>query len=1396
MIGNILKRRGKLIRGGNDEVTKNQRFLKSENHVRFPDELENREVSLFESLDLDDAHNLHDSKELLLHEARIDPVENFEFSDSEYAFEEIRKDENENVFEDPFKGGSKGHFQKMIDHAFQRNLPSSFKSVKTSRPSNENLQDTNPIEIFQNNVKVFKGKLRKTKKPFQRPDVKDGINRMDVKNGIIVTSQRIIDVKNENDVEIINLANKEVENIFDNQKLTESLPNAANNDVGPESVRNEEASNNIHSDIQGNIEEVFETTTFESTTINDIPRDSSKTLIAQTLRPTVENKEVNNGNGNFEVGIEPEIFDDEKIFVKSTSSVENSKKQILWKSEDISATEIQIKPKAKQQSTTRNPPARRLPKHFKKENDDTAPPITVDLPNIDNIANFATVIERNDTEGVVQRTVIIKNSPAAFQAFGIKNVPKNVLSTIQENNDFEKMINRNPKDFFEESQENFDIFKDYEEPTTIRNVVEEPLPLNNKEDFMSIKTQNNMLSSTINEDEEHLSVITTKESSLENKSQQNLRSEFINEPNQLLQDKSFQNFKVIERNDTEGNRKRIVIIKNTPQALKTFGIKNIPKSLITNKKVNEATSKEKLPSSSNIPEQPKTSFHLIDIPSTPVFDLGQELDEVFSQDDHEDESKEVLTNDIFIQNPESSIPTDFDKNPKDLQSIHPLKKLKMHLELESSKSANLDLQTNAEVIALGNGKEESETLKTLFYEDFSHELTEDKNNIVLTSSSEDLITDADFDFSFTPPQIETINIGPVVPNNIYVDNFKLSFNNNENRNPKEFRDEVTKEQKLFEDSLGSGQESNFQSSNQGSNGLVIFPGTTSDNFESPTIDLGLISDIKTIVSNDEDDSSLFIPSTLDHQENNLIKVSPFFQTSATKSENNENHPSILSSLDPSDSLAQFAQEVNLITSDDATFQEQDFNQAQHSVHNFNPNLQEVNQENNFKNVVFPTSNIKSNLNIIDLTSNSGSRQPNTIRSFIAQNSSKDGLIASNINSILFNEISINSPEDSNSGFTSSIINNNNDIILNSNNNFINQNGFTVTEIDSNSENLGINSGFLQIDKNAQNFESNNNIVNIVKPNIDTIFVNSNINSGFPNPDIKSNFENSNINTNFANPISNSNYETSDINTISVNSGINSNLENSNINVINTNSNINSVTSNINNNFLQSDMKSNSAINNINDINIISHLISHNQAVIEDQGIQGENFQSLVPQNQEIQSLFQNLLPQEQGISQNFKSPSPQKLEVSNNIPNHSSQNLEIPKNLQSSSLQNQGFHDKIPSPVTEVPDMQYQSASGRIRMPVTFQYGFEPMTGSTVPLTSSKVSTPVPSKRVNKIVNPTARPREPKRKPLFSPKPFVKPVPIVRKNFKRLEFYQQQTVLDKLSGLLNRVSKSFISIIR
>ena len=777
-----------------------------------------------------------------------------------------------------------------------------------------------------------------------------------------MNSQRISDVKNESGEEIINLANKEVENIFDNQKLAESLPNAANNDVVTENDKNEEASNSFHSDSQGELEELIETTTLKIPNLNDIQENSRQTSNVQTFRLTKNTNEV--VNRNVESATEYKTFDDDKIFIKSTASVESKKKQILWKSEDISATENQRKPKSQTLSGSRKLSARKLPKHFKKrnENDDIAPPITVDLPNIDNIANFATVIERNDTEGVVQRTVIIKNSPAAFQAFGIKNVPKNVLSPpspFQEKNDVENLIvTRNPNNLNEGRQNNLDFIDNKEETTTIRNEDEEDFLIENTKEAIEKKTNINFLSDTKIEDDETSSIITTTEDSLAKKSQENLLS--VKQPLQSLTDNK--NFKVIERNDTDGNIKRIVIIKNTPEALKTFGIKNIPKKVIS-KEENEVRSGDgKLLSNLEIPEEPKSSFHLIDTPQTPEFNLIEELDEVFNENDPDDESEEVFTNDIFSQNPESSISTDFiDQKSENLQSFNPLRKLNKHLESESSRSSNLELQKDAEVNVYGtnkDGKEESETLKTLFYEDFSHELTDDKSPLILTSSfsssKEDLFTEEDFDYTFNLPNIETINIGPVLPNKNIVDNFKLRLNDDENRNPKEIKDEVIELAKdeiistpiRFEESLivDSELESNFESTNQGNNGLVIFPETTSGNFESPTIDLGLISSINTFESDDDNDSPIFIPSTLDHQEDNLIKVSPVFQTSATKSENDENHPRILSSLDQSDSLAQFAQEVNLVTSDGANLD----NQPLHNVHNFNSNQQQqVNSDNSF-----------------------------------------------------------------------------------------------------------------------------------------------------------------------------------------------------------------------------------------------------------------------------------------------------------------------------------------------------------------------------------------------------------------------------------------------------------------
>merc|ERR1712012_1297886 len=91
-------------------------------------------------------------------------------------------------------------------------------------------------------------------------------------------------------------------------------------------------------------------------------------------------------------------------------------------------------------------------------------------------------------------------------------------------------------------------------------------------------------------------------------------------------------------------------------------------------------------------------------------------------------------------------------------------------------------------------------------------------------------------------------------------------------------------------------------------------------------------------------------------------------------------------------------------------------------------------------------------------------------------------------------------------------------------------------------------------------------------------------------------------------------------------------------------------------------------------------------------------------------------------------------------------------------ISNNNIPEKI---VTPVP-MNFRSASGRIRIPVTFQYGFEPMTRAPPPLFS-----------------PTPRP---------NPSLFKKPLALPQrankiKHFDRprrtnvVEFYQQPTVL-------------------
>ena len=123
--------------------------------------------------------------------------------------------------------------------------------------------------------------------------------------------------------------------------------------------------------------------------------------------------------------------------------------------------------------------------------------------------------------------------------------------------------------------------------------------------------------------------------------------------------------------------------------------------------------------------------------------------------------------------------------------------------------------------------------------------------------------------------------------------------------------------------------------------------------------------------------------------------------------------------------------------------------------------------------------------------------------------------------------------------------------------------------------------------------------------------------------------------------------------------------------------------------------------------------------------------------------------------------------------------------LVSPSLQNTG-QDRPHLVTTEGPriftlaPMTFQSASGRIRMPVTLQYGFEPMT--VKPRLNAAQGPKLFSKPLDRKQNPQNLKQNPQPPKLFNKsirKQRVKP-----RRVNVVSFYQQETVLDKLSNLI------------
>ena len=98
-----------------------------------------------------------------------------------------------------------------------------------------------------------------------------------------------------------------------------------------------------------------------------------------------------------------------------------------------------------------------------------------------------------------------------------------------------------------------------------------------------------------------------------------------------------------------------------------------------------------------------------------------------------------------------------------------------------------------------------------------------------------------------------------------------------------------------------------------------------------------------------------------------------------------------------------------------------------------------------------------------------------------------------------------------------------------------------------------------------------------------------------------------------------------------------------------------------------------------------------------------------------------------------------------------------------------------PRVVTAAP-MRFQSASGRIRMPATLQYGFEPMT-TVAPTTTRPTQAPLPGRKPGAQKSPKLF-----NKPLGQPRQRIRP-----RRVNVISFYEKESVLDKLSDLFQNL---------
>ena len=495
--------------------------------------------------------------------ADVDNINTFSFTDSVYAFEDVTNEPRDNTFH-PFNPlNNRQNFRAKIDSAFNRNLPNSFKSGSS---------DFKDAPAFADLTLAKESSVQNIP-----PNPKSSGN------------------DEETFLAVSDVAEGEDRNVDEQQKVTDDFADiSVNTHHEPASVLPES------SDIRNSVHRAQ----------GQLPRHDEDHPM------TSEEEEVDSKKESRIV----ETLDSNKIIVDELSkSLDN--KQILWRSEDISLLNDQDNFLETRKDSLKKQQQQRLPKQLHEGSSNKNKEFTfVDLPNLDKIDDFATVVENNDTDGNVRRTVIIKNIPEAIQAFGVRNAPLQrntfreildqgtkiapniekpeniqVLETsildpapnvVSKNTDNNK-INGDVVLETETKNNNGDIA---DKPDNANDSIAPQIDKPSKENIKVLETFSSTLDqapiaisrelidkrlNVINNETEHNhgDIDNKKIQTNSNKSKETLIFKDGENNTTIEENELFQTF---INNDTDGNVQRTIVIKNTPEALKMFGIENVP----------------------------------------------------------------------------------------------------------------------------------------------------------------------------------------------------------------------------------------------------------------------------------------------------------------------------------------------------------------------------------------------------------------------------------------------------------------------------------------------------------------------------------------------------------------------------------------------------------------------------------------------------------------------------------------------------------------------------------------------------------------------------------------------------------------------------------------------------